>query len=384
MNTKEKKMPKFLSIHTLTSYTNTSFNHDESGESKTCMVGGVIRGRISSQCLKYHWQRSPLMVALDLQSNADKHHRTRKAFELIFESLKNEGFEEKKILESLSLLMLAFKSGKSSKSDDDEKTKKVEIAKSINNLLFPQNICISDIEINGLLDIARQGISDPKVFQSKFVLPKTSLPPSTALTGKFNTIKSLDTVDSALRVAHSFSIHSHSSDQDFYIASDDLEKDKGAAFLSSTDITSNTFYGCAIVELDQFSRNRESNINLLTNEISTFIEVVCRTTPSGKSSSTAPYQSAKFLLLELNDYPITLADAFRKALPNNANLMPVAYDQIISFLSNKDSDYGLSSNRAFFGSEMSNDQKEMFEQNLLCEKISIPTLSLWLGKYLNA
>jgi len=188
----------------------------------------------------------------------------------------------------------------------------------------------------------------------------------------------------ALRVAHSFSIHSHSSDQDFYIASDDLEKDKGAAFLSSTDITSNTFYGCAIVDLDQFSRNRESNINLLTNEISTFIEVVCRTTPSGKSSSTAPYQSAKFLLLELNDYPITLADAFRKALPNNANLMPVAYDQIISFLSNKDSDYGLSSNRAFFGSEMSNAQKEMFEQNLLCEKISIPTLSLWLGKYLNA
>lgn len=374
-------MPKFLSIHTLTSYTNTSFNHDESGESKTCMVGGVIRGRISSQCLKYHWQRSPLMIDLDTQSNADKHHRTRKAFELIYETLKNEGFEEKKILESLSHLMVAFKSGKS--SNDDEKSKKVEIAKSISNLLFPQNICISDKEINGLLHIARQGISDPKVFQSKFELPKTSLPPSTALTGKFNTIKSLDTVDSALRVAHSFSIHSHSSDQDFYIASDDLEKESGAAFLSSTDITSNTFYGCAVVELDQFSRNREATIDQLLNEISTFIEVVCRTTPSGKSSSTAPYQSAKFLLLELNDYPITLSDAFRKALPNNANLMPLAYDQIFSFLSNKDSDYGLSSKRAFFAGEMSNEQKEKFEQNLLCEKISIPTLSQWLGKNLN-
>ena len=46
-------------IHMLKNYPPTNLNRDETGAPKTCLFGGVTRGRISSQCLKRSWRMSP-------------------------------------------------------------------------------------------------------------------------------------------------------------------------------------------------------------------------------------------------------------------------------------------------------------------------------------
>ena len=48
--------PRFLQVHPLTSYTATLLNRDDSGLAKRLPYGGVLRTRISSQCLKRHWR----------------------------------------------------------------------------------------------------------------------------------------------------------------------------------------------------------------------------------------------------------------------------------------------------------------------------------------
>ena len=50
-------------IHMLKNYPPTNLNRDDTGAPKTCVFGGVTRGRISSQCLKRSWRTSDLFKA---------------------------------------------------------------------------------------------------------------------------------------------------------------------------------------------------------------------------------------------------------------------------------------------------------------------------------
>ena len=45
-------------IHMLKNYPPTNLNRDDTGAPKTCLFGGVMRGRVSSQCLKRSWRTS--------------------------------------------------------------------------------------------------------------------------------------------------------------------------------------------------------------------------------------------------------------------------------------------------------------------------------------
>lgn len=45
-----------LEMHMLKNYPATNLNRDDTGTPKTCIFGGVQRGRISSQCLKRSWR----------------------------------------------------------------------------------------------------------------------------------------------------------------------------------------------------------------------------------------------------------------------------------------------------------------------------------------
>src|SRR5579859_3672954 len=47
---------KFLQFHALTSYPASLLNRDDVGLAKRIPFGGVVRTRISSQCLKRHWR----------------------------------------------------------------------------------------------------------------------------------------------------------------------------------------------------------------------------------------------------------------------------------------------------------------------------------------
>ncbi len=48
--------PRFLQIHTLTSYPGVLLNRDDAGLAERLPYGGSVRTRVSSQCLKRHWR----------------------------------------------------------------------------------------------------------------------------------------------------------------------------------------------------------------------------------------------------------------------------------------------------------------------------------------
>ena len=66
-----------IEIHMLKNYPPTNLNRDDTGAPKTCVFGGVSRGRISSQCLKRSWRTAPLLQAAVGAENLGI--RTRKA-----------------------------------------------------------------------------------------------------------------------------------------------------------------------------------------------------------------------------------------------------------------------------------------------------------------
>ena len=49
-------LPRFLQVHTLTSYPAVLLNRDDAGLAKRLPYGGSVRTRVSSQCLKRHWR----------------------------------------------------------------------------------------------------------------------------------------------------------------------------------------------------------------------------------------------------------------------------------------------------------------------------------------
>ena len=56
-------------IHMIKNYPPTNLNRDDTGAPKTCMFGGALRGRISSQCLKRSWRTSEIFRQAGMNVN---------------------------------------------------------------------------------------------------------------------------------------------------------------------------------------------------------------------------------------------------------------------------------------------------------------------------
>ena len=69
--------PRFLQIHTLTSYAATLLNRDDTGLAKRLQYGGATRTRISSQSLKRHWRLADDPHALGRIDGAEAAYRSR-------------------------------------------------------------------------------------------------------------------------------------------------------------------------------------------------------------------------------------------------------------------------------------------------------------------
>mgnify|MGYP002748631384 CR=1 FL=1 len=80
-----------IEIHMLKNFGPTNLNRDEAGTPKTCMFGGVERGRISSQCLKRSWRKSDVLQNEIGWKNLGV--RTRKLPELVGRRLLEDGVD---------------------------------------------------------------------------------------------------------------------------------------------------------------------------------------------------------------------------------------------------------------------------------------------------
>ena len=133
-------------------------------------------------------------------------------------------------------------------------------------------------------------------------------------------------------VAHAFRVHQAQVENDYFTVVDDLQKDgeTGSAGIFDTELTSGLYYGYVVVDVPQLIENLEGisakdcfavgtpteRRELAGRVVQHLLHLIATVSPGAKRGSTAPFDWAKFVLVEAGDWqPRSLAGAFHDALP---------------------------------------------------------------------
>ncbi len=307
--------PRFLQIHTLTSYTGALLNRDDSGLAKRLPYGGALRTRISSQCLKRHWRIADDPHALDRIDGATAAFRSR---ELV----------TRKVIAPL----------RQSFSEDVVAALETEIQKAVygdkgSDRKSRQTLLMGEPELTWLggeaKDMARRASGDAKAaavvaqewrknFRAniKAMRDSTVMPGGlvAALFGRMVTSDPAANIAAPVHVAHAFTIHEEEPESDYFTAVDDLSEDEpGADTIQETELTSGLFYGYVVVDLSSLLTNLGDDVDLAGRVLHNLVYLIAEISPGAKLGSTAPYGRAGLMFLEAGDrQPRSLAEAYRK------------------------------------------------------------------------
>jgi len=277
-----------IDIHMLQNHSPANLNRDDLGAPKTCYFGGVLRSRISSQCLKRSIRFSPQFKSL-LGGI-----RTRRLAELIQQNLQGKDVKQKAKL-------ILKKCGIETKEGKDDTDMLVYVAKTAIPEMakwLQDNQIVSDDEIAA----AFGDIISTYVFA-----------PDIALCGRMletGTLKNT-TVEAALQAAHAISTHAARPEIDYYVAADDVPgDDAGAAYLDESIFSSACFYKYYSIHWEQLVSNLNGNNELAAHTVGAFLQAAASASPSGKQNSFAAHNLPDGVLVEIKQQPVSYANAF--------------------------------------------------------------------------
>ncbi|ABM03387.1 CRISPR-associated protein, Cse4 family [Psychromonas ingrahamii 37] len=288
-------MTTFINIHTLISHPSSMMNRDDSGMQKTAVFGGSVRSRISSQCLKRAIRQSDIYG----EAVAEKSIRTNKFDELL--DLCKEAMPETdiKLIEDVLLNM-------GSKVTKDKKTE-------IRNFDAVQPYAIGSIR--EAINMVNEG-TELKDLKKIVQIPTIDV----ALSGRMDASCPPRNVEAAMSVAHSLTTHSADIEVDWFTACDDLAE-QGSGHIGTTEFSSGVFYRYASINVDLLAKNVKSTVSEVTPIINTMIRCFAQVSPSAKQKVFAAYNQADFVMATHSNQPISLANAFRKPIENNGDVM---------------------------------------------------------------
>jgi len=323
---------RFIQIHTLHSYTAALLNRDDSGLSKRLPYGGVLRTRISSQCLKRHWRKAeddPHALS-NLAGAVDSTRSRELVTKKVFDPLRDEYPAD-----VLQALETEFQ--KAVYGDKGDKGKQSR-----------QTLLLGAPELGWLAEQAKQLASSAsdaksvkeaalkwgtafkdniKAFRENTVLPGGL---AAALFGRMVTSDTAANIEAPVHVAHAFTVHAAETESDYFTAVDDLKEeddDSGADTIQETELTSGLYYGYVVIDLPGLIDNCGGNADktsataLAANVVHNLLYLIAEVSPGAKLGSTAPYDRASFMLVEAGDrQPRSLAGAFRKAVEPDIDL----------------------------------------------------------------
>ncbi len=379
--------PMFLQIHTLTSYPSTLLNRDDVGFAKRIPFGGVVRTRISSQCLKRHWRRfdgEHSLAELGETHKTELSVRSRHSFDLfVRQPLLKEGFDEALARAATEAVMEAMlgKSEAAKKADEtakaeDGKGKKKPKSDEKSAVQTSQVTVLGRPELEFFLAEARalakaagtvDKISDAKKerFSKEWTKNlqgvRLAAGLDAALFGRMVTSDKLARADAAIQVAHAFTVHAEQSETDYFSAVDDLlpetdEGGSGSGHIGNTELTSGLFYSYVVVDVAQLVSNLEGGAasewrsrdrKLAADVVRSLVHVVSQVSPGAKLGSTAPYAYAHMVLVEAGrSQPRTLANAFLQPISSRGDLLRATYDAVVDYIREVDHVFGTSNRRA--------------------------------------
>ena len=351
-------LPRFLQIHTLHNYPAALLNRDDAGLAKRLPYGDAIRTRISSQCLKRHWRVAEDAFALK-NLDVPMAVRSRETPRLIKERLMQAGVAE-------PLAQIAVEGLRAAGLLDKAKDLKGEDA-----LKTGQAVLLGHAEINYLVqrcaNLAGEHTEEKALKAAVAAFLKEEKKNiealrlgsglESALFGRMVTSDVLASRDAAVYVAHAFTVHEAQVENDYFTVVDDLLQEAGeagSAGIFDTELASGLYYGYLVVDVPQLVANLEGvpikdwasatpeQRALAGRVVQSLLHLVATVSPGAKRGSTAPFEWAKFMLVEAGDWqPRSLAGAFQNALPTRqAGLRQAAVQRLADEIARMDAAYG--------------------------------------------
>ncbi|MEA3642005.1 MAG: type I-E CRISPR-associated protein Cas7/Cse4/CasC [Lamprobacter sp.] len=327
--------PRFIQIHSLHSYPAALLNRDDAGLAKRLPLGNAVRTRISSQCLKRHWRIAEDRFALSTL-DVPMAVRSRGTLELIRKRIIEAGVSEplaQAAVEAMRKAGLVDSAGKERAGEDALKTgQAVLMGKAeIDYLVFQCTELAKEVADEKALRAAvAQRLKDEK---KNIQVLKHGSGLESALFGRMVTSDVLASRDAAVYVAHAFTVHEAQVENDYFTVVDDLLQDSGelgSAGIFDTELASGLYYGYVVVDIPQLVENLEAierkccfadstspeKRALAGKVVEHLLHLIATVSPGAKRGSTAPFDWAKFMLVEAGDWqPRSLAGAFQDALP---------------------------------------------------------------------
>lgn len=341
------KAGDMVQIHMLTSYPATLLNRDDAGLAKRVPFGGVLRTRVSSQCLKKHWRETSEMLELgDVADRSTRIYEVRVAKPLIQE----HGATEEEA-EAIAKRLMELVDTKAEKKGHPLQTGQLLV------LTRAETRLLADLGAEMLAEIREKDIDvgTKDALKELDVLDKDlekrieELPASidTALFGRMVTSDNFARVDAAVSVAHALTTHEEAAETDYFTAVDTLKTaadDAGAGLIQDTELTSGVFYLYAVVDMNQLRDNLGSAEVGAERLARSLARVMATKSPGAKRGSTAPYAYAELALFERGDaQPRTLGNAFREPIAGRgADLVALSAARLLEYRSKLEAMYGSS------------------------------------------
>ena len=316
-----------IQVHMLQNHSPSNLNRDDTGSPKDCLFGGVLRARISSQCLKHSIRRSSIFTE-ELKDLLGK--RTRGLPKLIGDALTEMGCDEETIQAiTLKASALGKKDSKEQgepedPGDEGEPARDLEVSDGgqleTRQLIFidPNEVALLASELKTIFDSDRKRFGKLPIKDVESRLSK-KLPRSVdiALFGRFTTTSAFEDVHSAVQVAHALSTTKVEKQFDYFSAVDDLNEgsgDHGAGMIGDVEFNSATYYKYFSIDWNKLLENLGGDVEVGYRTIAAFINAAALSTPTGKQNTFAAHNPPDFILIEVNEenVPISYANAFVK------------------------------------------------------------------------
>ena len=313
-----------IEIHMIQNHSPANLNRDDLGAPKTCYFGGVLRSRISSQCIKRSIRFAPEFS--DLRGGI----RTRRLAELIEDMLPaSEKKTANKILEACGI---ATKGKKKAQDDADDDACTVKSESDI--LVFTTHEALREMAklfSNSDLD------QKEKVERFKTLLSESVHSPDMALCGRMLETKELKNtaVEGALQVAHAISTHIARPEIDYFVAADDVPgEDAGAGHIGEAMFTSACFYKYFSIDWEQLVKNLRGDAKLAAHTVGAFLQAAARANPSGKQNSYAAHNFPDGILVEFKASPVSYANAFVRPVGTvkDSDLVELSIGQLANYV----------------------------------------------------
>ena len=336
-----------IEIHMLKNYPPTNLNRDDTGAPKTCMFGGVSRGRISSQCLKRSWRTATLFQEAVGTENLGV--RTRKLPDLVTKKLLAMDVDPDCVaVIAPKITGFGNKDGKETKGG---KTAQV--------------VFYADADVDAIAQIVKEkmdacsSIKEIKALKAKDLqaaVKSAEVRPITldiALFGRMVTSNAFRDVEASMQVAHAISTNKMTMESDYFTAMDDLLSGEnldelGAGMIGDTDFNSACYYVYASLDTDALLKNLEFTDHaeeLVQNAVPALIRTMALTNPSGKQNSFAGNVLPSAMLVECKEQkiPTSMVNAFVEPVRPNQD-GDLVYNSIVRLASEADMlsrNYGL-------------------------------------------